>query len=135
MSLGASMRTATFTPILAACFALLAAVFAPASAHNNPSFVETLLLTVPVEMGESGTGESKPFTLELPERSVELIWKVAGSNAEQVSFSIEVDGEKVAKDMKHGGRSKLFRQKTLRIVDVKGAGPVTIEVYADVIKR
>lgn len=127
------MRTASFTPILAACFALFAALWAPAYAHNNPSFVETLVLAVPVEMGESGTGESKPFTLDLPERSVELIWKVAGSNAEQVSFSIEADGETVAKDLKHGGRSKLFRKKTLRIVDVKGKGPVTIEIYADVI--
>lgn len=113
----------------------LAAAAGLAEAHNNPSFAEVLLKTVAIDAGASGRNASEPFTLELPERSAELVWKVVGDDGGQVRFSLSVDGETVGSDLQSGARSRLFRSKTFTVVDVKSDRPVTIEVYASVLQK
>lgn len=106
-----------------------------AQAHNNPAFAEVLLKKVEIAAGNAGGNASEPFTLDLPERSAELVWKVVGDDGGQVRFSLSVDGELVGSDLQSGSRSRLFRGKTFTVVDVKSDGPVTIEVYASVIQK
>lgn len=118
------------------CLALLSSGLVTARAHNNPTFVEVLLLSVPIHATASDRGESEPFTLDLPKGSTELIWKVVGSDADKVRFSLSVDGEVVAPEMQSGARSKLFRDKTFRVVDVVGGGSdLAVEVYSSVLDR
>ena len=120
---------------LLSCLVLMLGAIGIAEAHNNPSFAEVFLRSIQIESGGPGQDESKPFVLQLPERSAQLIWKVTGETADQVRFSLSVDGQIVAENLQSGARSKLFRGKTLTLVDVQGTLPITIEIYASVIAR
>ena len=117
------------------CLLLVFAAATPAGAENTAKFKEVLLHTVTVDKDASGTPASQPFVLELPERSAQLVWRVAGHASDQVRFSLRVNGEVAAADLQNGAKSKLFRKKQFSIVAVKGALPVVIEVYASVIDR
>ena len=121
--------------LLLSCLVVMFVGIRIADAHNNPSFVEVFVRSVQIEPRGSGQNESEPFVLELPERSAQLIWKVAGEAPDQVRFSLSVDGQVVAANLQSGAKSKLFRGKTFTVVDVQGTLPVTIEVYASVIGR
>jgi hypothetical protein len=109
----------------------------PAAAHNNPSFKEVHLLTLEVAKAPvEGDAYSKPFALELPKKTIELIWRVAGSDADGIRFSVAKDGVVVADDLASGDTSNILKGNGYRIVAVEGAdGPFELQVFANVIDR
>ena len=110
-----------------------------ASAHNNPNFREELLLTLEVTAEPLAAGSpahSEPFELDLPARTIELIWRIDGPAAEGITFSVMQDAEVVAERLGDGSVSRLLRGNGLVIAQVSGAnGPFTLEIHANVIDR
>jgi hypothetical protein len=110
-----------------------------ASAHNNPNFREELLLTLDVSAEPLAAGSpahSEPFELDLPARTVELIWRIDGPAAQDITFSVLQDAEVVAEGLGDGSVSRLLRGNGLVIAQVSGAdGPFTVEIHANVIDR
>jgi hypothetical protein len=118
---------------------LIAGTGAP-KAHNNPGFKEVLLTTIEVTAEPIETGalaaHSQAFSLDLPKKTIELIWRVAGEGADGVGFSIAQGDALHAEGLHDGGNCRILRGGDIRIVDVTGAsGPFSIEVYANVIDR
>ena len=109
-------------------------------AHNNPGFKEVLLLTVDVHAEPVAEGTiaaySEPFSLDLPKKTIELIWRVADGDADGVTFSVAQGDSLHAEALADGANSRILRGGDIRIVDVAGAsGPFSIAVYANVIDR
>ena len=109
----------------------------PASAHNNPSFKEVHLLTLEVAKEPLvGDAHSEPFALELPKKTIELIWRVAGAKAGGIRFAVAKDGKVMADDLASGDTSNILKGEGYRIVAVEGAdGPFELQVFANVIDR
>jgi hypothetical protein len=109
----------------------------PAAAHNNPSFKEVRLLVLEVAKAPvEDDAYSEPFTLDLPKKTVELIWRVPGTDVGDIRFSVARDGEMVAEDLASGDTSNIMKGGGYRIVAVKGArGPFELQVFANVIDR
>jgi len=128
-----SLRTA-FGAAIAASLAIGPAAFA----HNNPEIQETLIQTVPVEVPANGAevASSEPFQVDLPPRTIEMVWKVEGEKADDVRFSVEADGKTVAADVHHGKVTPRIKTGKYRLVDIKGvSSPLKIEVFANVIAK
>jgi hypothetical protein len=110
-----------------------------AFAHNNPKFREELVLTVEVAaepLAPGSPAHSEPFELALPPRTIELIWRVNGTAADGITFSVIQDAERVAEGLADGSVSRLLRGNGLVIAEVSGAeGPFTVEIHANVIDR
>jgi hypothetical protein len=109
----------------------------PAAAHNNPSFKEVHLLTLEVAKAPlEGDAHSEPFALELPRKTIELIWRVEGAKADGIRFAVAKDGKVVAEGLASGDTSNILKGGGYRIVAVKGAGgPFELQVSANVIDR
>ncbi|MEZ5933824.1 MAG: hypothetical protein R3F54_18115 [Alphaproteobacteria bacterium] len=110
------------------------------SAHNNPNFKEVLLTTIEVAAAPLEEGgfavHSEAFSLDLPKKTIELIWRIKDGAGEGVTFSIAQGDKLHAEALSDGGNSRILRGGEIRIVDVEGAaGPFSIEVYANVIDR
>lgn len=106
-------------------------------AHNNPSFKEVHLLTLEVAGTPlAGDAHSERFALELPKKTIELIWRVAGEGAENIRFSVARDGEVVAEGLTSGETSNILKGEGFEIVAVEGAaGAFEVEIFANVIDR
>ena len=111
-----------------------------AEAHNNPGFKEVLLVTVEVSAepiaGAPHSAHSEPFDLDLPKKTIELIWRIAGAGGAGVTFAVAQGDARHAEGLSDGANSRILRGGDVRIVDVVDASaPFTIEVYANVIDR
>ena len=111
-----------------------------AKAHNNPGFREVLLITV--DVNDQPLSEnifqtySEAFSLDLPKKTIELIWKITDDGGEKVVFAV-AQGEKLhAEGLISGANSRVLRGGDIRIVNVEGASaPFRLEIYANVIDR
>jgi hypothetical protein len=123
--------------LLTALAAAAGASALPAAAHNNPSFKEVHLLTLEVAKAPlEGDIYSEPFALELPKKTIELIWRIAGAKADGVRFSVAKDAKVVAEGLASGDTSNILKGEGYRIVAVEGAGgPFELQVFANVIDR
>ncbi|NJM92770.1 MAG: hypothetical protein HC861_09240 [Rhodospirillaceae bacterium] len=119
---------------------MLAAGVPPGRAHNNPGFKEVLLTTIevaaaPLEEGAFAV-HSEAFGLDLPKKTIELIWRIRGDEAGAITFGVVQGDKRHAEGLGDGGNSRILRGGGIRIVDVEGASaPFTLEVYANVIDR
>ena len=118
---------------------LLSGLASP-QAHNNPGFKEVLLLTVDVHAEPVAEGTiaaySEPFSLDLPKKTIELIWRVVDGDANGVTFGVAQGDSLHAEALADGANSRILRGGDIRIADVAGApGPFSIAVYANVIDR
>ncbi len=128
---------------LSACFVLVSALLAGAQmakAHNNPGFKEVLLLRIEVAADPLSEGAfatySEAFSLDLPKKSIELIWRVVEGGGEGVTFGVAKGDSVHADELIDGANSRVLRGDDIHIINVAGAtGPFTIEVYANVIDR
>ncbi len=109
-------------------------------AHNNPGFKEVLLLTIEVTAEPLSEGafavHSEAFSLDLPKKTIELIWKIADGAGDTVTFAVAQGDALHAEGLADGANSRVVRGDDIRIADVAGAsGPFSIEIYANVIDR
>ncbi len=119
---------------------LLAAPPSIVTAHNNPGFKEVLLMTIdvmPEPIGDTAFAvHSEAFSVDLPKKTIELIWRLADGADDGVTFSVAQGDNLHAEGLTDGANSRVLRGDDVRIVDVRGAsGPFSIEVYANVIDR
>jgi hypothetical protein len=123
--------------LLTALAAAAGASALPAAAHNNPSFKEVHPLTLEVAKAPlEGDAHSEPFALELPKKTIELIWRVAGAKADGIRFAVAKDGKVVADGLASGDTSNILKGEGYRIVAVQGADrPFELQVFANVIDR
>ena len=129
--------------LLTALFILASALIPGAQiteAHNNPGFKEVLLLrieiaTEPLSEGAFAT-YSEAFGLDLPKKSIELIWRVVEGTGESITFGVAKGDSIHADGLADGANSRILRGDDIRIINVAGAAePFTIEIYANVIDR
>ena len=109
-------------------------------AHNNPGFKEVLLLTIEVSAEpiaeQPHSAHSEPFSLELPKKTIELIWRIPDGSGTDITFAVAQGDSLHADGLIDGANSRVLRGGDVRIVDVKGAsGPFSIDVFANVIDR
>ncbi len=109
-------------------------------AHNNPGFKEVPLLRIDVATEPLSEGAfatySEAFSLDLPKKSIELIWRVVEGEGEGVTFGVGKGDSVHAEGLTDGANSRILRGADIRIINVAGAaGPFTIEIYANVIDR
>ncbi|MGI9498466.1 MAG: hypothetical protein ACR2P3_00375 [Geminicoccaceae bacterium] len=128
------------TAFLLGC-ALLPAVHL-VEAHNNPGFKEVLLVTIDISAEpiaeQPFPAYSEPFSLDLPKKTIELIWRIADGAADSadVTFAVAQGDSLHADGLTDGANSKILRGDNIRIVNVEGtSGAFTIDVYANVIDR
>ena len=110
------------------------------NAHNNPGFKEVLLMTIEVEPAPIADTpfavHSEAFSVELPKKTIELIWRFADGAVDGVTFSIAQGDNLHAEGLIDGANSRILRGGDVRVVDVRGASkPFSIEIYANVIDR
>ncbi|MEM7043265.1 MAG: hypothetical protein AAF543_10695 [Pseudomonadota bacterium] len=130
-------RALLATPLIAA--GLLSGIVS-SEAHNNPNFREVLLVTVDVRAEAIVEGaiaaHSEPFTLDLPKKTIELVWRVAEGNADGVTFGVAQGDALHAEGLVDGANSRILKGGNIRIVNVTGSsGAFSIEIYANVIDR
>jgi len=111
-----------------------------AKAHNNPGFKEVLLVTIDVSHqpleGDAAQSFSEAFSLELPKKTIELIWKVTDDGGEGVVFAVAQADKLHAEGLTNGANSRILRGDDIRIVNVEGAdAPFQLEIFANVIDR
>lgn len=118
---------------------MLSAAVAPSlvDAHNNPSFEMTAIAEVEVRAEADETGAFSPrFTLELPERTIQLHYEVTSEDQRRARFAIASGDDVVAADLAHEAKSKPIRSADLAVVDVTGAsGPFKLRIIAEVLVR
>jgi len=110
------------------------------SAHNNPGFKEVLLMTIEVTsepmLDASRAVHSEAFNVDLPKKTIELIWRIDDGAVEGITFGVAQGETLHAEGLVDGANSRILRGGDVRIVDVQGAsGPFSIGVYANVIDR
>ncbi|RAH96747.1 hypothetical protein DLJ53_31275 [Acuticoccus sediminis] len=118
--------------------ALLGSFFAiPAvQAHNNPSFREDLIATVPVTCGADGCQDSAAFALTWEPKTVQLIWRVEGDPGAKAHFAVAQDGKTLAETVADGDATGRFEGKGIQIVGAAGFDAnFTVKVYAKVLDR
>ena len=111
-----------------------------ANAHNNPGFKEVLLITVDVSdrplADMALPTHSEAFSLDLPKKTIELIWRIEDAAGEGVIFAVAQDDKLHAEGLTDGANSRILRGDDIRIVNVEGAGgPFRLEIFANVIDR
>lgn len=136
---GESARIPNFLFLLALCISWVGGVDL-AKAHNNPGFKEVLLTTIEVSDqsldGYAVKTFSEPFALDLPKKTIELIWRIKDDAGDEVTFTVAQGDTVHAEGLADGSNSRILRDDDVRIVDVVGAAATfTIEIYANVIDR
>lgn len=115
-----------------------------ASAHNNPGFKEVLLLTIDVSdqplADAAMAAHSEPFSLDLPKKTIELIWRIVEEDAAAVGdglvFAVAQGDKLHAEGLTDGANSRILRGGDVRIVNVEGvSAPFRIDIFANVIDR
>ncbi len=111
-----------------------------AKAHNNPKFKEVLLISIDVNHqpleGNTAQFHSEAFSLDLPKKTIELIWKITDGGAEDVVFAVAQAGKLHAEGLTSGANSRVLRGGDIRIIDVEGAdAPFQLEIFANIIDR
>jgi hypothetical protein len=111
-----------------------------ARAHNNPGFKEVLLITVDVSdqplADMALPSHSEAFSLDLPKKTIELIWRIEDAAGEGVVFAVAQEDKLHAEGLTDGANSRILRGGDIRIVNVEGASkPFRLEVFANVIDR
>ena len=116
---------------------ILTMVAASSYAHNNPTFREDVLLTVEVDnTAGADNSHSKPFALQWPKKTVQLVWEIEGDNADAIRFSVLQQGEEVLTDVASGDRTTRLKGDGIVITNVTGAtAPFTMKVLARVLDR
>ncbi len=109
-------------------------------AHNNPGFKEVLLTTIDVNHQPLTDGNpmihSEAFSLDLPKKTIELIWRVADHESDEIMFSVAQGDEVHAEGLVDGANTRILHGDDIRIINVEGAqGPFRLEVFANVIDR
>ena len=108
---------------------LASLLFSFAQAHNNPTLIEQPLAQI--QVNPANEPASEPFTIDLPKRAIQLIWRVAG--ADEASFAVQQNGAEVAADLKHEGTSGRLQGEGFTIAGVSGASaPFTVQIIAKV---
>jgi hypothetical protein len=109
---------------------------ASANARDNPGFREVWLLSIEVLAAPDRNAYSEPFAFELPNKTIELIWRIDGAGAAGITFSVAKDGVVVAPGLTNGASSRVMRGGGYGIVGVGGAGGAfSLQVFASVIDR
>lgn len=113
------------------------ALIAETSAHNNPTFREDLLLTIDVDNEPTADGlYSESFSLEWPKKTVQLIWRVSGADAEKIRFSVSQDSKEIFANIAHDDRTGRLKGDGIAVTGVsESSGPFTISVHARVLDR
>lgn len=111
-----------------------------AKAHNNPGFKEVLLITIDVNdqpLSEDALQHySEAFSLDLPKKTIELIWKIADDTGEGITFAVAQGDKLHAEGLTSGTNSRILRGGDIRVVNVEGASaPFRLEIFANVIDR
>jgi hypothetical protein len=111
-----------------------------AKAHNNPGFKEVLLTTIEVNdqplSEDSLRRYSDAFSLELPKKAIELIWRIADDAGEGIIFAVAQGDKLHAEGLVSGDNSRILRGDDIQIVNVEGASaPFRLEIFANVIDR
>ena len=111
-----------------------------ARSHNNPTFKEVLLLTIEVTAepvaDQSFKAYSEPFDLNLPKKTIELVWRVKGGASSEITFAVAKGDKLHASELVDGAKSRILKGGDIRIVNLEGtASPFQIEIYANVIDR
>lgn len=118
---------------------LVSAALVPGAglSHNNPSFEKTVVAEVEVEPTAAADGtHSAPFSLELPEKTIQLLYEIDSDEQDAIRFTLASNAEEVAAGLQHDGKSKPLKAGPLRVVDVTGATkPFKIRVVAEHIVR
>ncbi len=111
-----------------------------AKAHNNPGFKEVLLITIDVHdqpLSENAAKAfSEAFSLDLPKKTIELIWRIADEDGAGITFAVSQGDKLHAEGLVSGANSRILRGGDIRIVNVEGArAPFRLEIFANVIDR
>lgn len=111
-----------------------------ARAHNNPGFKEILLTTIDISdqpmPGDGLQHHSEAFSLDLPKKTIELIWKIEGDGEEGITFAVAQGDKLHAEGLTSGANSRILRGGDVRVVNVEGAtAPFRLEIFANVIDR
>ncbi len=86
--------------------------------------------------GVASKHHSEAFRLDLPKKTIELIWRIAGDHGEGVVFAVAQGDKLHAEGLTSGGSSRILRGDDIRIVNVEGASiPFRLEIFANVIDR
>ncbi len=103
-------------------------------AHNNPEFREDLLQTIMVDPMASPNSEA--FSIEWPEKTVQLIWRVVGVD-ESVSITLNLlqDGESVAEFASPEGATNRFEGEGFSLTASDADKAFSVELYAKVLDR
>jgi len=138
--MGLIRRCLMIWPIFLALGLSLALEGDAAKAHNNPGFKEVLLITVDVSDQPLAPGplpvHSEAFDLDLPKKTIELIWRVEGLAGEAVVFAVAQADTLHAEGLTDGANSRILRGGDIHIVNVEGArAPFRLKVIANVIDR
>lgn len=111
-------------------------------AHNNPGFKEVLLITIDVAdqplAGHPTGAHSEPFSLDLPKKTIELIWRIDDAEiaGKGVTFAVAQGDAVHADSLEDGSNSRILRGDDIRIIKVAGAAaPFRIQIFANVIDR
>lgn len=122
---------------LIAGFAFVGLLGANAFAHNNPTFREEQILTVAVTPSPGGDGSnSKPFSVQWPDKTVQLIWRVRDIPPESVRFAVTQNAQEVLTDVGHGSATKRLKGDGIAITRVVGATQeFQIEIFAKILDR
>ena len=106
-------------------------------AHGDPEIHEQRLLTVAVSKDPAPGGAglfSDAFQLAVPQFTVELLWRVASPEKENIAFSVLSDGTVLLSGLKDGAKSRIPKAERLTIGKVSGANkPFSVEIYAHTI--
>ena len=124
------MSITTFCSLASRAGALLliSVLSTGALAHNNPTLVEQSITHIQVT---PDTTASAPFSLHLPKRAIQLIWRIQG--ADGASFTLQQNGSSIATDLQHETTTGRLQGDGFTITDVQAAsGPFTVEVIAKV---
>lgn len=103
-------------------------------AHNNPTFREDLLQTIAVD--PSAAPNSEVFSIEWPDMTVQLIWRVVGiDESSPVTLNLLQDGDSVAEFVSPEGATNRFEGEGFSLAVDAGETAFSVELYAKVLDR
>jgi len=134
------MRRRTVFAASVALFTILMVATDKARSHNNPAFKEVLVLTIEIKAEpireQPFKAYSEPFDLDLPKKTIELVWRVTDGRAPKVTFAVAQGDKLHAEGLTDGAKSRILKGGDIRIIDLQGVTePFSIEIYANVIDR
>lgn len=122
---------------MGAAVLIAALTVAPATnAHNNPTFREDRIATVALTCSGGTCQDSAPFSLALPDKTVQLVWRVDGKAPDGARFAVMQADARLAEGVTDGEATDRFEGDGLKLVDAEGFdGEISVAVYAKVLDR